>query len=159
MPERPFTSKDAYEICLAPFLDAAWSREDARAADARAEAPRNGGVRWSGLSLAPACAARTADEIRREAEAALARREAFESSARGRFLQAVRALESSGHAAPAAQARAAYDRGFADPGRAACPAEIGVALSALARLDQPQAHAACVALSELLAGSLGLAAE
>jgi hypothetical protein len=159
MPESPFSLKDAREICLAPYLDDARRREAARQADTRAEAERASGVSWSGLGARPSRPPRTADEIRADAEAALARATAFAESPRGRFLLAVRALEQLGYAAQAEAARAAFARGFADPDRPACPAAIGAALTTLARIAQPDARQACLALAELLSGSLGLAAE
>ena len=159
MPESPFSLEDAREICLAPYLDAARRREAARHAEARAEADRSAGVSWSGLGARPSRPPRTPEEIRVDAEAALARATAFAESPRGRFLLAVCALEQLGYAAQAETARAAFARGFADPDRAACPAAIGAALTALARIAQPDARQACLALAELLSGSLGLAAE
>jgi hypothetical protein len=154
-----FTLRDAHEICLAPHLAAARRREAVRQTAEQAEGERSEGVRWSGLGAESSSRPpRTIDEVRAEAEAEQARARAFAQSPRGRFLGAVRALEQLGCAAPAEQARAAYARGFAEPDHPACPAEIGVALTALARLAQPQARAACQALAELLAASLGLAA-
>lgn len=159
MPDFPFSLQDAHEICLAPYLTEARRREAAREAEAQAEAARGSGVSWSGLGERPSRAPRTPDEVRADAEAALARAAAFAESPRGRFLLAVRALEQLGYAAQAEKARAAFARGFADPDRPACPAAIGAALTALARIDQPDARKACLALADLLSGSLGLAAE
>ena len=160
MPESPFSLRDVREICLAPYLDEARRREAARQSEARAEAERAGGVTWSGLAAArPSRPPRSPEEIRADAEAALQRAMAFAESPRGRFLLAVRALEQQGYAAQAEKARAAFARGFADPDRPACPAAIGQALTALARIGQPDARHACLALADLLSGSLGLAAE
>jgi hypothetical protein len=159
VPEPPFSISDAHEICLAPYLDAALRREAARRTAACGEAARSAGVSWSGLGPGSAPAPRKSAEIHAEAEDALARAIAFTESPRGRFLLAVQALEKLGYAAPAEKAHSAFARGLADPGRPACPAEIGAALAILARLDEPDARAACLALAELLCGSLGLAAE
>jgi hypothetical protein len=159
MSKSPFSLNEVRGICIEPYLQAARDQDAARQADARAEARRSGGVAWSGLGAGPSQPPRSAAEIRADAEAALARAEAFAASPRGRFLLGVRALDQLGYAAHAEKARAAFARGFADPDRPACPAEIGVALGALARIDQPPARTACLALAELLSGSLGLAAE
>jgi hypothetical protein len=159
MTARPFGIDDAREICLAPYLDATRRREATRLAQARAEADLAGGVAWSGLSTEPSRPPRTAAEMRADAEAALSRATAFAESPRGRFLLNLRALEQLGYAAQAEAARAAFARGFADPDRPACPAEIGGALKVLARLEPPQARGACIALADLLSGSLALAAE
>jgi hypothetical protein len=159
MTQRPFGIEDAREICLAPYLDAAQGREAARHAQAHTEAERAGGVAWSGLSATPSRSPRTAAEIRADAEGALARATAFAESPRGRFLLGLRALDQLGYAAQAETARAAFARGFADPDRPACPAEIGAALTVLARLEPAAARSACLALAELLSGSLAVAAE
>ena len=160
MAEVLFSLTDAHEICLAPFLASVRERESVRQTAARAEGERGEGVRWSGLAAEPnSRPPRTIDEVRAEAEAEQARSQAFAQSPRGRFLGAVRALELLGYDASAEKARAAYARGFAELDRPACPAEIGAALTALARVVQPQAREACLALAELLSGSLGLAAE
>jgi len=151
------TLADVQAICLQPFLLREQAAEHARAASREAEAERARGVRWSGLGPHPAPCARTLEEIRRDAQAAQVRAQAFAASPRGRFLSALEGLERTGCAAPAAQARAAYARGFADPLRPPCPAELGRALTALA--GQPGAREACLALAELLSSALGLAAE
>jgi hypothetical protein len=158
MSKPPFSLTDAHEICLAPYLIEAERCEAVRAARARAEAQRDGGVAWAGLGEAPSRPPRTRAEIRADAEAALARAAAFAESARGRFLLALRALDQLGYATQAEKARAAFARGFADPHRPACPAEIGAALTTLARIDQPAARTACLALAELLGESLKIAA-
>jgi len=159
MSEPPFRLRDAQEICLEPYVAASRRREAARQAAAQAEARRGRGVAWSGLTAQPSRPPRTAADVRADAEAALARARAFAASSRGRFLLAVRALDQLGYAAQAEQARSAFARGFADPDRPACPAEIGAALAILARLPVTDARNACLALAELLSGSLGLAAE
>jgi hypothetical protein len=159
MPSDHFSLLDAKDICLSPYLAQERGREAARQASDAAEAGRSAGVAWSGLGVLPSRAARTADEIRAAAEAALHRAAAFAESARGRFLLSLRALDQLGYTADAERARAAFARGFANPDRLACPSEIGVALTVLARLDQPAARAACLALAELLTDALKLAAE
>lgn len=158
MPEPRFRLDDVREICVAPYLAQELRREAVRTADRETEARRGAGVSWSGLGAEPSRPPRSPEEIRAGAEAALARAATFAASPRGRFLLALRALENDGYAAQAEAGRAAFARGFADPDRAACPAEIGAALAALARVSQPAAHDACRALAELLSGSLGLAA-
>jgi hypothetical protein len=160
MPVPRFDCSAAAEICLAPYLADARRRERTREAEALAAAHRASGVSWSGLAgAAPSHAPRSSAEIRADAEAALARAMAFAESPRGRFLLSVRALEQLGYAAQAEKARAAFARGFADPDRPASAAEIGCALNVLARIDQPDARHACLALADLLGASLGLAAE
>lgn len=153
----PFRFANACEI-LTPYLDQARKRETARHAAARREADRTSGVTWSGMAHESG-KPRGEQQLREEAVAALEAAQAFALSPRGRFLASLQALEQSGHGAAAARARAAFARGFADPQRPACPAEIGAALTAIARLDTPQARAACVILSELLTCALNLAAE
>jgi hypothetical protein len=151
--------EDAHAICVTPFLRQELRREAVRQARRRAEAETGGGVSWSGLageiSTRPP---RGPEEIRADADAALARAAAFAHSARGRFLRSVRALERLGCVAEAETGLNAFARGFADPDRPACPAEIGVALTALARIERPEARQACLALAELLRETLDLAA-
>jgi hypothetical protein len=154
-----FTLADAQGICLDPFLRRELAAEDVRVASRAADAARGQGVAWSGVGPHPAPCARTLEEIRRDARAAQAQAAAFDATPRGRFLAALARLEEDGHAAATAVARAAYARGFADPGRDPCPAEIGRALTALAGLQIPAAREACLALAELLGAALGLAAE
>lgn len=154
-----FSLRDANEICISPFLAEERRRDAARLATARTEAQRGAGVAWSGLGATPPGPARGPEAIRAAAEAALARAEAFAESPRGRFLHCLRALQRRGYTAQAETARTAFARGFADPDRAACPAEIGAALAALGRLDQPESRRACLALTELLMGEMRLAAE
>lgn len=154
-----FSLADAREICLAPYLAEQHRREAVREADDRAEAIRSGGVAWSGLGAAGPRLARSPGAMRAAAEAALARAETFAGSPRGRFLHSLGALQQRGYAAPAETARAAFARGFADPGRPACPAEIGAALAALGRLDRPESRRACQALTEMLMVEMKLAAE
>jgi hypothetical protein len=156
MPKPPFSLDEVRGICIEPYLQAAQDQEAARRADAQAEARRSGGVAWSGIGAGPP---RSAAQVRADAEAALARAAAFAESPRGRFLLGVRVLDQLGFVAHAEKARAAFARGFVDPDRPACPAEIGAALHALARIDEPHARTACLALAELLSGSLRLAAE
>lgn len=158
MPTDRFSLQDAKDICLSPYVARERSREAARQAEA-AEARRSAGVAWSGLGALPSRPPRNAEEIRAAAEGALQRAAAFAESPRGRLLLALRALDQKGYAAHAERARAAFARGFADPDRPPCPSEIGVALSVLARLDQPEARAGCLALAELLTDALRLAAE
>jgi hypothetical protein len=157
--DTPFTLQEAHEICLAPYLDESRRREATRAAEIGVEALRSGGVSWSGLGAGRPRAPRSPAQIRADAEAALARAAAFADSPRGRFLIAVRALEQAGYAAEAECARAAFARGFADPDRPACPAAIGAALAAVARIGRPEARDACLALADLLNETLKLAAE
>jgi hypothetical protein len=159
LPESPFSLAEARDICIAPYLAREQRREAVGAAQAEAEARRSAGVCWSGLGAGPSRPVRTAKEVRAAAEAALARAADFAESPRGQFLLALRRLESLGYAAQTEAARAAFARGFADPDRPACPAEIGAALGALARIEQPDARQACLALAELLSGALGMAAE
>ncbi|CAN7415096.1 hypothetical protein LJR225_002658 [Phenylobacterium sp. LjRoot225] len=154
-----FSFGDASEICIAPYAAQEQGRDAARQAADRAEAHRCAGVAWSGLGAAPPRPPRTSEAIRAAAEAALARAETFAQSPRGQFLHSLQALQQQGYAAPAETARAAFARGFADPDRPACPAEIGAALAALGRLDQPESRRACLALTELLMGEMRLAAE
>ena len=154
----PFRFADACEI-LAPYLVRAYEREAVRQADARREADRTSGVTWSGFASDIDKAARSAQQLREEAAAALDAAQAFALSPRGRFLASLETLEQSGHGAAAERARAAFARGFSDPQRRPCPAEIGTALTALARLEAPDARDACVALSELLTVALSAAAE
>jgi len=153
----PFRFPDAREI-LTPYLDQARRREIVRQAEAEREARRASGVGWSGMVAATASPPRSDGELQEEAQAALASSQAFAASPRGRYLSSLSALEAHGHATAAGRARAAFDRGFANPDQAACPAEIGVALAALARLETPHARAACLVLSELLVVALGAAA-
>lgn len=159
MPDNRFSLHDAKDICLAPYLAQERRCEAARRADDAAEARRSAGVAWSGLGAQPSRGPRTPQEIRAAAEAALHRAAAFADSPRGRFLFNLRSLDQLGYTAHAERARAAFARGFADPARPACPSEIGVALSVLARLAPPQARTACLALAELLTDALKLAAE
>src|SRR5690349_16710498 len=154
-----FSLHDAKDICLTPYLEEERLREAVRRGCDAAEAGRGAGVTWSGLGASPSRPPRTAGQIRSAAEAALERATAFAKSPRGRFLLGLRALDQLGYAAHAEQARAAFARGFADPDRPACPSEIGVALSVLARIERPEARSACLALAELLTDSLKLAAE
>jgi hypothetical protein len=154
-----FSLRDVGEICLAPYLAAEQRRDAARQAAASAEASRSAGVAWSGLGPVAARPPRPPQAVRAAAEAALARAETFAQSPRGQLLRSLRALEQRGCAAPAETARAAFARGFADPDRPACPAEIGAALAALGRLDLPESRRACLALTELLMGEMRLAAE
>jgi hypothetical protein len=159
MASNRFSFRDAGEICLAPYIGDEQRRDAARQAADRAESQRASGVAWSGLGPTPPRRGRTPDEIRAAAEAALARAETFATSPRGRFLQCLNGLQQQGHAAPVETARAAFARGFADPDRPACPAEIGAALAALGRLDRAESRRACQALTELLMGEMRLAAE
>jgi hypothetical protein len=159
LPDTRFSLDHARDICLAPYVARERRLEAARASGAREEARRSAGVSWSGLGAEPSRAPRGPDEIRAAAEAALARAADFATSPRGRFLLALRALENRGYAAQAEAARAAFARGFADPDRPACPAEIGVGLAALARIATSDARSACLALADLLNGALALAAE
>jgi hypothetical protein len=159
MPTDRFSLHDAQDICLAPYLDQEHRRDTARRADHAADARRSAGVAWSGLGAQPSRPPRSAQEIRASAEAALHRAAAFAASPRGRFLLNLRTLDQLGYATHAERARAAFARGFADPDRPASPSEIGVALAVLARLDPPEARAACLALAELLTNALKLAAE
>ncbi len=158
MPDSPFGLDHVREICLAPFLQRERQLDASRAAQARREDQRSSGVSWSGLRAGPTRPARTPEQVRAAADAALARAAAFAESPRGRFLLGLRGLEDLGWASQAESARTAFARGFADPDRPACPAEIGAALCALARIDRPEARAACRALAELLGDALGLAA-
>jgi len=153
-----FALEDAGAICIAPFLRRELQLEDVRQASAAQEAARARGVAWSGLGGAP-LASRDPDQVRLDAEAALHRARAFAETPRGRFLAGLRDLDGLGYAAQAEVARAAFARGFADPGRPACCAEIGCALNTLARLDLAPARQACLALAELLTEALKLAAE
>lgn len=159
MPIDRFSLHDAKDICLAPYLAREADRDAVRHADDEAEARRAAGVAWSGLGASPSRPPRSAADIRAAAEAALQRAAIFAESPRGRFLTNLRTLDDLGYAAQAERARAAFARGFADPDRPACASEIGVALSALARVDRPQARAACLALADLLTETLRLAAE
>lgn len=159
MPIDRFSLQDAKDICLAPYLAREADRDAARRADDEAEARRGAGVAWSGLGAGPSRPPRSAAEVRAAAEAALKRAAAFAASPRGRFLTNLRALDDLGYAAHAERARAAFARGFADPDRPACASEIGAALSALARIDRPEARTACLALADLLTETLKLAAE
>lgn len=159
MPNDRFTLHDAADICLAPYLAREAERDSARGAGDAAEARRSGGVAWSGLGARPSRPPRSAGEVRAAAEAALRRAAAFAESPRGRFLLNLRALDDLGFSAHAERARAAFARGFADPDRPACAAEIGAALAALTRIDRPEARTACLALTELLTETLRLAAE
>lgn len=158
MPIESFRFADACEV-LAPYLLFAHKREAVRQAEVRREADRTRGVSWSGLASDIDQAARSAQQLQEEAMAALDAAQAFALTPRGRFLARLEALAQSGHAAAAERARAAFARGFADPQRPACAAEIGTALSIIARLDAPEAREACVILSELLVVALSLAAE
>jgi hypothetical protein len=159
MPIDRFSLHDAQDICLAPYISRERDRESVRRANDETEARRGAGVAWSGLGAQPSRPPRTADEVRTAAEAALKRAAAFAESPRGRFLLNLRELDHLGYAAQAECARAAFARGFADPDRPACPSEIAVALSLLARLERPEARTACLALAELLTDTLRLAAE
>jgi len=154
-----FDLHDAQDICLAPFVAREGKHEAAWRADVAGEARRSSGVSWSGLGAEPSRRPRSAAEIRAAAEAALQRATAFADSPRGRFLLNLRTLDHLGYAAHAERARAAFARGFTDPDRPASASEIGVALTALARLDRPEARTACLALAELLTDTLRLAAE
>ena len=154
-----FTLEDAGSICIAPFLQRELQLENIRQASAAQEAARVRGVAWSGLGGAPLAPPRPLDQVRLDAEAALHRARAFAQTSRGRFLAGLRDLDALGYAAQAEVARAAFARGFADPARPACCAEIGCALNTLARLDLVPAHKACLALAELLTEALKLAAE
>lgn len=159
MPIDRFRLHDAKDICLAPYAAQERRRDAARQASDVAEARRTAGVAWSGLGAQPSRPPRRHEEIRAAAEAALQRATAFAHSPRGRFLLGLRALDHLGYAAQAECARAAFARGFANPDRPACPAEIGAALTALARIDQVEARTACLALADLLTETLKLAAE
>jgi hypothetical protein len=149
-----FTLIDAAGICLPPFLAREEQRETCRQLQATREARRAAGVRWSGLSPDPPAPTRSPEMIRADAEAALARAASFAASPRGRLLHSLAALSAAGAAPQAEGARSAFARGFADPGRPACPAEIGCALDAIGRLALPQARHACRALSDLLLETL-----
>jgi hypothetical protein len=153
-----FSLKEVRGICVDRFHERELAAEQARLDSRRAEAARARGVRWSGLSATPAPEARTSEQICLDADTARARAAAFAESPRGRFLADLAALEALGYRQEPEAARAAYARGFADPDRPACPAELGCALTALARIDQPQARGACLALAELLFSAVGLAA-
>lgn len=159
MPIDRFTLHEAQDICLAPYLARETDREAAVRADGEAQALHSAGVAWSGLGAGPSRPPRTSAEIRAAAEAALQRAAIFAQSPRGRFLSSLRALDDLGYAVHAERARTAFARGFADPDRPACASEIGIALSALARVDRPQARTACLALADLLTETLRLAAE
>ena len=154
-----FSLRDATDICLTPYLAQEHRREAARRVSDATDAARGRGVAWSALGAQPSRPARTPEQIRAAAEAALHRAAAFAESPRGRFLFSLRALDDLGYAAHAERARAAFARGFADPDRAACPSEIGAALTVLARLERREARTACLALAELLTDALQLAAE
>ena len=157
---QPFSLALAAEICLEPFLARAQAAEAARLAQAQARAARSAGVCWSGLAeAAPPARQRGAEQVHAAAEAALRRAAAFAQTPRGRFLAGLRRLEELGHAAAAEAARAAFARGFADPQRPPCLAEVGEALRALGRLDSTAARGPCLALAELLSESFALAAE
>lgn len=149
----PFHFADACEI-LTPYLAQARRRETVRQAEARREADRASGVAWSGLSGDVVDVARSEEQFLEEAVAALDSARAFAASSRGRFLAGLNALEELGYAGAAERARAAFNRGFADPEAPACPAEIGAALAAIGRL--PEARAACLALVELLTSALNV---
>jgi hypothetical protein len=153
-----FTLADVRGICVERFHERELVAEQARRADRESEAQRSRGVRWSGLADAPATEGRPPDQIRADAEAAHARALAFLDSPRGRFLASLSAVEALGFRRESQAARAAYARGFADPDRAACPAEIGYALAAVARLEAPAARDACRALAQILSAALNLAA-
>ena len=159
MPDRRFTLDDVRGICVTPFIDRETRAEQARQADLAAEAARAGGVRWSGLAAQPSRPPRDREQVRVDAEAAWRRAARFAESPRGRFLLRLRALEDVGYTRHAETARAAFARGLGDPEQPPCVAEIGCALSALARLDHPDARGACLALAELLTEGLGMAAE
>jgi len=153
-----FRFADAREI-LAPHLAEAHRREAVRRSADRREAERTSGVAWSGMGAPAPAPPRNPASLKSEAAAALASARAFALGPRGRLLDCLERLEQAGCSGAVERARAAFARGFADPDRLACPAEIGVALTALARLERPESRSACVALSELLAASLGCAAE
>lgn len=154
-----FTFQDASEICLAPFLAEERRREAAWRETRRSEARRASGVSWSGMGPHPAPDDRGEAELQAAAGAAMIRAQVWRQSARGRFLQKLKALEALGFVEAAETARAAFARGFAAPGQAVAAAEVGVALNALGRIGRPQAREACLALSDLLAEELRSAAE
>jgi hypothetical protein len=153
----PLSLDDVRSICLGPFLEREMRAEQVHMKERDVEIGRNRGVSWSGLGHEPG-APRTSEQILRAAESALAQAQAFAASPRGRFVAGLAKLEQQGFAKETAAARAAYARGISDAARAACPAEIGAALSALAALDAGPARDACRALAELLNEALGLAA-
>jgi hypothetical protein len=154
-----FTFEMAAEICVAPFVERERRAEAARLSAAEGEAARAAGVGWSGLGPDPA-RLRSPDEVRADALAACARAQAFAESPRGALLLALRALQDLGWAAQAEAARAAFARGFADPGRPPRLEELACALAILGPIDHAQARAACRALAILLGGpALACAAE
>ena len=150
------TLTDVSEICLQPFLQREHAVEATRIAAAEAEAARSRGVSWSGFAVEPH-RRRDAEAIGRDARVARDQTRAFAVSPQGRFLACLDELEIDWPKETAA-ARAACARGFSDPAGQPCAAEIGCALSALARLDAPAARTACLVLAGLLGAALGVAA-
>lgn len=153
-----FSMQDAAEISAAPYVARAVERDAARRARHAREAAAAAG---KSLHLDPPTS-RSADELEAEGLAAFRRAATFASSPRGRLLRALAAMADE-HPAAAEAATAAYARGLAptcEANRAeADTAEIGRALIAMGGLATPAAHAARLALSDLLVETLRRAAE
>lgn len=155
----------AREICVEPYLTREEDRERVRIAAHRHEADRSRGVCQSGMSPDP-IRRRTPAEIHADAIAAQAQAAAFAQSPQGRFLMAVRHLETLGYGREAEKCRACMDRGFMSDRTPANSFEIGRAEITLLRIDpsddlaRPHVLEAVLALAELLtAGSIKMAAE
>lgn len=149
---RLFDLADAAEISAAPFLARARAREAARLAAHAREAVSAAGV---SLHLEP-CVPRSPEALEAEGLAAFERAKAFAAGPRGRYLANLAVLADD-HPGSCEAALGAYARGFAEPGGASV-AEIGRALTALGGLDSSAGRGACLALCQILAETLGMAA-
>lgn len=118
------------------------------------EAARHRGVSYSGMGSVHPPIERTPAQRLQAAREAVARRQAFNASPRGRFLDALRGLENTGYAYTASNCRNAYNRGFDDERMPIVHADLSFALDQLTTVGGDSAatkyaKAACAALLEL----------
>jgi hypothetical protein len=134
------------------------------AADERAVAAHYGeiiGVHRSGMSGTPGFAPRkrTEVELRAEAEAEVARSNAFRASPRGRFIKSVNQLLELGYSVEWNELLSIYSRSLTDLREPLNHKAVGRALAILAPINHSDARAATAALADLLAADAPAMAE
>jgi hypothetical protein len=119
------------------------------------------GVHRSGMSGTPGFAPRrrSDEDVRAEAEAEVARSNAFRASPRGRFIKSVNELLELGYSVEWNELLSIYSRSLTDLRAPLNHKAVGKALAILAPINHSDARAATAALADLLASDAPAMAE
>jgi len=139
---------------ITPYLRREEQKDAAQVADFEKEARRRRGVTFSGSAPLTPPRKRSHTERLQAARQALAKRQAFDASPRGRFLDALRGVNAAGYEYTAETCRKAYERGFSEASPTIVHAELVFAIHQLTSVGGDSAatkfaRAGCEALLEL----------